>query len=182
MSSIPDADDVRQHADDLFTPATDLAPDSSPAVPFTEDQALDWLKSNGRQSVRWLARLWGWHPSKVFRLLQRVDGETPETVSGTPPTVSAKSETPTETPRRAPEPPGPPEPDPNEFNFKRSECVLPLRTAVWAYVDDVGDLRISAEDAKGRCDTELRINAEDIEDFLLGLNGIWQEAQERGQP
>jgi hypothetical protein len=156
MSSIPDAHGVRQHADDL-------APDSSPAVPFTEAQARAWVAANGTKSVRLLAKLWGWSVGKVQRFLNRVQTDSPES--------------PTES-----EPPEPPELDPNEFDLKRSECVLPARTFVSAYIDDNGDLRICASDARYQCDTELRINAEDIEQFLFTLNGIWQEAQERGQP
>jgi hypothetical protein len=161
MSSIPDAHGVRQHADDL-------APDSSPAVPFTEAQACAWVAANGTKSVRLLAKLWGWSVGKVQRFLNRVQTDSPDSRSDSP-------DSPTES-----EPPWPPEPDPNEFDIKRSEVILPARTSVYAYVDDNGDLRILAEDARGRCETELRINAEDIEDFLLALNGTWQEALERG--
>ena len=49
----------------------------APGAKFTEEQARQWLASNGVQSVRLLAKLWGWHPSKVQRFLSRVRGETP---------------------------------------------------------------------------------------------------------
>jgi hypothetical protein len=177
MSSIPDAHDVRQHADDLFTPATDLAPDSSPAIPFTEAQARAWLDANGQQSIRLTAKLFGWHPSRVKRFLDRAGRETaPETVSETPASVSA--ETPavsSETPplfRETPE-----TPDEAGFDYRRAECVLPMHTSVWAYVDQAtGDLWISASDPLRRCDTELRINAEDVAEFVDRLVELVQPA------
>ena len=39
---------------------------------FTEEQARQWLAERGDSSVRQLAKLWGWHPSKVQRCLSRV--------------------------------------------------------------------------------------------------------------
>ena len=66
----------------------------APGTKFTEEQARQWLaeRDNGT-SVRQLAKLWGWHPSKVQRFLSRVRGETPrETLADTPrdtPNVSA---------------------------------------------------------------------------------------------
>jgi hypothetical protein len=142
---------------DLLAPL----PDHAPAVPFTEDEAFGWLASNGQQSVRLMAKLWGWHPSKVQRFMRRVrqaydpgdtPPDTPPTVpTDTPSTVSPKTDT----------------ADEAGFDYRRAECVLPMRTSVFAYVDqETGDLWISASDALRRCDTELRINAEDVAEFV----------------
>src|SRR6516165_8955240 len=66
---------------------------------FTEEQARQWLAERGDSSVRQLAKLWGWHPSKVQRCLSRVRSETPrDTVSETP-TVSADTPDTPETPQ-----------------------------------------------------------------------------------
>ena len=67
----------------------------APGAKFTEEQARQWLASNGVQSVRLLAKLWGWHPSKVQRFLSRVRGETPRET----PTVSADTPDTPETPQ-----------------------------------------------------------------------------------
>jgi hypothetical protein len=57
-----------------------------------------------------------------------------------------------------------------DFDFKRSECILPARTTVFAYIDpNTGDLRIWACDGAFQCDTELRIAAEDVADFINRL-------------
>jgi hypothetical protein len=56
------------------------------------------------------------------------------------------------------------------------------RTSVCAYIDDKGDLRIWADDLVEQSGpTEMRINAEDIEEFLLALNFICREAKERSK-
>jgi hypothetical protein len=163
MSSIPDAHDVRQHADNLFTPATDLAPDSSPAMPFTEAQARAWLDANGQQSIRLMAKLWGWHPSKVQRFLRRARPDTA-------PSVSADSDTAPDTPDW-----------PRHFDYNRSEVILPMRSSVNAYIDpETGELWISASDPERRSDDEIRIDADDVESFLLGLNDLWRKS--RGRP
>jgi hypothetical protein len=55
---------------DLLGAEAPLEPTAdAPAVKFTEEQARQWLAAHGTQSVRLLAKLWGWHPSKVQRLL-----------------------------------------------------------------------------------------------------------------
>jgi hypothetical protein len=46
---------------------------------------------------------------------------------------------------------------------------LPARTSAFAYVDQRGDLRIWAQDSAYQCDSELRIPAEDVGDFINGL-------------
>jgi hypothetical protein len=62
------------------------------------------------------------------------------------------------------------QPGSQDFDFARSECILPARTSVFAYVDqNTGDLRIWASDAAFHCDSELRIAAEDVGDFINGL-------------
>jgi hypothetical protein len=61
------------------------------------------------------------------------------------------------------------QPESRDFDFKRAECVLPARTSVFAYVDQRGDLRIWAQDSAYQCDAELRIPAEDIDDFINRL-------------
>jgi hypothetical protein len=71
----------------------------------------------------------------------------------------------TETPETPPDTPV--EHDANEFDFKRSEVILPARTAVYAYIDpETGDLRIHASDAANQRDDEIRINAEDVAEFV----------------
>jgi hypothetical protein len=128
-----------------FRPGTD-----DPAAEFTEEQARKWLGSNRTTSVRLLAKVWNWHPSRVHRFVTRVRGET---VRETP-AVSGET----------PETPG------DDFDWKRAEVILPARTALYAYLDpESGDLRIHASDAAEQCDTELRINAEDVRDFISGL-------------
>jgi hypothetical protein len=150
--------------------AEERQPDA-PGRKFTEAEAKTWIETHGSQNIRLMAMTWGWSKSATQRFVSRYRGTNSGTDVGQAPLSHGTSGTKSE----AADTPGPPEPDPNEFDFKRSECVLPLRTAVWAYIDDVGDLRISAEDARGRCDAELRINAEDIEQFLLTLNDIVSE-------
>ena len=42
----------------------------APAGEFTEEQARKWLASNdGATSVRLLAKLWGWNPTRVHRFV-----------------------------------------------------------------------------------------------------------------
>jgi hypothetical protein len=60
----------------------------------------------------------------------------------------------------------------NEFDFDQATLLLPPRTDVLAYIDNHGDLWISASDAARRCDTELRINAEDVAAFIDGLTDL----------
>jgi hypothetical protein len=50
------------------------------------------LTTGPKRSIRALAKDWGWHPSRVFRFLERIEAETP---SKTP---RHESETPSETP------------------------------------------------------------------------------------
>jgi hypothetical protein len=60
----------------------------------------------------------------------------------------------------------------DEFDIERSTCILPARTDVLAYVDDRGDLWIYGQDSVRRCDTELRINAEDVPAFVDRLTDL----------
>jgi hypothetical protein len=79
--------------------SAELPLESGAAGKFTEEQARQWLAERGDSSVRQLAKLWGWHPSKVQRYLSRVRSETPrETVSETP-TVSADTPDTPDTPQ-----------------------------------------------------------------------------------
>ena len=59
-----------------------------------------------------------------------------------------------------------------EFDYNRSVCILPARTAVLSYLDDNGDLWISTSDAALCIDTEFRIAAEDVWDFVNGLTQL----------
>jgi hypothetical protein len=158
-----------QDFDDQFALATEaqLQPDHAPAVPFTEQQARQWLAANGSKSVRLLAKLWGWNPTRVHRFIRaETPAETPETPSKTPPLFRETPET----------------PDEAGFDYRRAECVLPMHTSVFAYVDqETGDLWISASDALRRCDTELRINAEDVATFVDALVAL-VEPGHRGRP
>ena len=127
------------------------------AAEFSEEQARKWLDTNHATSIRQLATLWRWNPTRVHRFVTRVRGETVR-------------ETPAETPAVLGETPETPETPSDGFDFERSEVILPARTTVFAYVDkDTGDLRIWGSDAAQQCDTELRINAEDVRDFINGL-------------
>jgi hypothetical protein len=60
----------------------------------------------------------------------------------------------------------------DEFDIGRSPCILPARTSVFAYLDDYGDLWISASDAALRCDTEFRIAADDVFAFVDRLTEL----------
>jgi hypothetical protein len=242
--------------DDKLTLAPEAQqPDHAPAVPFTEQQARQWLDSNGKQSIRLMAKLWGWHPSSVHRLLSRMAGGGPrpddcelcgrvgpvcfdhchktgkfrgwlcrgcnsglgqygddveglqrilgrssetsarlvwlqraldylvrrsETSAGHAPEVSETVSEASETPDADSEPPD--AKDPTAFDYRRAECVLPMHTSVFAYVDqETGDLWISGSDALRRCDTELRINAEDVATFVDTLVALVEPAH-RGRP
>jgi hypothetical protein len=145
--------------DNPLAPATE-APLQPAAAKFTEEMALDWLTANANSAkpVREIAQIWGWHRSRVQRFLSRfreTSGETKalsrETSGETPPLSRETPET----------------PDEAGFDYRLAECVLPMHTSVFAYVDqETGDLWIAAEDALRRCDTELRINAEDVATFV----------------
>jgi hypothetical protein len=71
---------------------------------------------------------------------------------------------------------------PDEFDIRRSECILPPRTCVFAYLDDNGNLWIHASDAARYCDAEIRINGEDVADFvdrltdLIGIPAVGRSA------
>jgi hypothetical protein len=60
----------------------------------------------------------------------------------------------------------------NEFDIKRSTCILLAKTSVLAYVDDNGDLWIYASDSALCVDTELRIAADDVLDFVDRLTEL----------
>jgi hypothetical protein len=109
-----------------------------------------------------MAQAWGWHPSKVQRFLRRARPDTA-------PSVSADSDT---------------APDtldwPRHFDYKQSEVILPMRSSVDAYIDpETGELWISASDPERRSDDEIRIDADDVESFLLGLNDLWRKSRGR---
>jgi hypothetical protein len=57
----------------------------------------------------------------------------------------------------------------DEFDIERATCLVPARTCVFAYIDDNGDLWISASDSALRCDAELRIAADDIVPLIEGI-------------
>jgi hypothetical protein len=60
----------------------------------------------------------------------------------------------------------------DKFDIERSTCILPAKTSVLAYVDDHGNLWIYGSDAGRCCDTELRIAADDVLDFIDGLTEL----------
>jgi hypothetical protein len=61
-----------------------------------------------------------------------------------------------------------------------SEWDLPMRSSVDAYIDpETGELWISASDPERRSDDEIRIDADDVESFLLGLNDLWRKSRGR---
>ena len=65
-------------------------------------------------------------------------------------------------------------PKPGAFDWDKAKTLVPFRTSVFGYVDDAGDLHLLGSDAVEQCDTDLRINAEDIKQFieeLLALTG-----------
>jgi hypothetical protein len=55
------------------------------ARPLDEAEARGWLDANGRKSLRELGRAWGWHVSRVRRLLARLEPDTPLLCRDTPP-------------------------------------------------------------------------------------------------
>jgi hypothetical protein len=59
-----------------------------------------------------------------------------------------------------------------EFDYKRSVCVLPARTAVYCYLDDLGDLWIATSDSALCVDTECRIHADDVLAFVDRLTQL----------
>jgi hypothetical protein len=125
----PRADDKRD--DDFLAPAD---PDS-PA--FTEEQARAWLAEHGKQSVRSLAKVWGWNPTRVHRFIRReTPGETPAAVSETPVIVSETVETPAPT-----------------FDWGKAQHITPN---TFAYVDDNGRQRQYADMGAGRANSRGR--------------------------
>src|SRR5262245_29137793 len=65
---------------------TTMATTTAATAPLTEAQARDWLADHGNDgmSVRQLAKLWGWNPTKVYRFLPHVRNGGDETLDETP--------------------------------------------------------------------------------------------------
>jgi hypothetical protein len=73
----------------------------------------------------------------------------------------------------------------NKFNHERSVCVLPARTAVYCYLDELGDLWIATSDPALFVDTECRIHAEDVLTFvdrLTQLIGVPEVGRPKAPP
>ena len=163
-----------------ITTTIPLATEAPPLVEptagrFTQEQALDWLLANPQtnKTVREIAGIWGWPRSTTQRFVSRYGGTEPGTEVGQAPEVRGTEAGQDALSRETPDEAG--------FDYRRAECVLPLRTGVSAYIDEnSGDLWISASDALRRCDTELRINAEDVVAFVDALVALVEPAH-RGQ-
>jgi hypothetical protein len=66
------------------------------------------------------------------------------------------------------------------MTFYRSECILPARTAVYAYIDqETGDLWILGDDLQRQDTAELRINAEDVAEFVEQIAGLVEDGHRR---
>jgi hypothetical protein len=76
----------------------------------------------------------------------------------------------------------------NKFDHERSVCLLPARTAVYCYLDDLGDLWIATSDPALCVDTECRIHAEDVLTFvdrlteLIGIPSVGQPVKASPAP
>jgi hypothetical protein len=73
----------------------------------------------------------------------------------------------------------------DDFDWKKAQLIVPPRTSVWAYIDDLtGDLLISASDSVYQTDADIRINAEDIVNFIDRLTDLvgWPSAGAPREP
>lgn len=166
--------------DDRLALDTEALPLVEPtAGKFSQEQALDWLSTNAKSAkpVREIAQIWGWHRSRVQRFLSRFRETSGETKALSRETSGETSET-----KPLSQPETTETPDEAGFDYRRAECVLPMHTSVFAYVDqETGDLWISASDALRRCDIEMRINSEDVATFVDTLVALVEPAH-RGRP
>lgn len=96
------------------SPSLDLIAQPAAGVPpspygaaLTEQQAYEYLfaaagmnEERPRPSIRTLAKVWGWHRSRVERFLKKIDVENTETIGETPtetaPLTTTQSEAPAE--------------------------------------------------------------------------------------
>jgi hypothetical protein len=56
-----------------------------------------------------------------------------------------------------------------DFDVRRAQCLVPARSCVFGYIDDNGDLRIWSDDFRQQCTSEMRIDRDDIPEFIDGL-------------
>jgi hypothetical protein len=170
---------------------------------FTEEQARQWLAERGDSSVRQLAKLWGWHPSKVQRCLSRVRSETPrDTVSETP-TVSADTPDTPETPQgqgrvlgRTPSgtiaaamptaeelaDDGPPiarAPYSDDFKWEpeNGAVIVPQQPAIAVYVNPWGQVVIRAAGEDYGEDVFIRVSPEHVPALIAKLTAIMKEVE-----
>ena len=160
---------------DLLGAEAPLEPTAdAPAVKFTEEQARQWLAAHGTQSVRLLAKLWGWHPSKVQRLLNRVRAET---VSDTPAdTPRASSTVSAETPE-TPQAPFARAPYQDDFDWspENEAVIVAPQEAIAVYRNVWNQIVIRAEDADDGVDAFVRISPEHLPRLIAALTRILEE-------